>query len=695
MSSFLNRTVLMLAASSALAGLATPLLAREAPADGSARVQLALLQAAGDSYTVQRGDTLYGISRKLGVPAEALSEANDLGPGARIDAGMKLRVPGASGEAGGPGGPQAAGRVITVTGGASTYVVRSGDTVDEIADRLGMTRKAFADLNGLKPPYALSVGRKLKGPPESRKVYVVSAGDSLETVARRLSVTPRALAAENGLRTSTSLKSGQRLDIPAGYRDRGPIRSTPRPAATPARAADIPASPARTETVRPSEAAAASPVSRGQDTVRILAGGRVISVKGKPASYTVRKGDTVDEIAGRMGLTRKELAGLNGLKSPYALQPGQVLKGPAETRRAYVAVSGDTLSVVARRFGVSARTLAAENGLRTSATLKAGQRLVLPEGVRDRGPIREVVKSPAVASPAVRPPPAQAEPEPDAPLEDPGASGPPELRTEPGAGPAPRPATQQPSVPTPVAPPPAVQPRPEVTRPPEASRPEVPASRPPAPQTLTPPPAPAPPASTPPRSVTPPPRTAPPPTRVTPPPAPVVTPPAPRPTVPAPAAPRPQSGGFTPPPTASTTSLSDAQIAALGKGRFLWPLRGEILSDFGPKGTGQRNDGINIRAARGAPVRASAAGEVVYAGDQVPGFGNLVLIKHPDGWVTAYAHLSNVDVKIQQKVLQGQQIGEAGDTGGVAETQLHFEIRYAPTPAERARPVAPTLLLPR
>lgn len=186
---------------------------------------------------------------------------------------------------------------------------------------------------------------------------------------------------------------------------------------------------------------------------------------------------------------------------------------------------------------------------------------------------------------------------------------------------------------------------------------------------------------------------------MTPPPAPAPTPTVPRTTPatpqPQPAPPRPQSGGFTPPPTASTTPLTDAQIAAIGKGRFLWPLRGEILSDFGPKGTGQRNDGVNIRAARGAPVRASAAGEVVYAGDQVPGFGNLVLIKHPDGWVTAYAHLSNVDVKIQQKVLQGQQIGEAGDTGGVAEPQLHFEIRYAPTPTGRARPVSPTLLLPR
>ncbi len=686
MSSFLNRTVLMLAASTALAGAAAPVLAREAPGGDSAPVQLALLQAAGDTYTVQRGDTLFGISRKLGVTPEAIAEANDLGSAARIDAGMKLRVPGAAGETGGSVGPQAAGRVTTVTGGASTYVVRSGDTVDEIADRLGMTRKAFADLNGLKPPYALSVGRKLKGPPESRKVYVVAAGDSLEAVARRLSVTTRALAAENGIRTSASLKAGQRLDLPAGYRDRGPIRSAPRPATAAVRpAAEPPARPPRAEAVRPPEPAESAPAPRGQDTVRVLAGGRVVSVKGKPASYTVRKGDTVDEISGRMGLTRKELASLNGLKSPYALKPGQVLKGPAETRRAYVAVSGDTLSVVARRFGVSARTLAAENGLKTSAALKSGQRLILPEGVRDRGPIREVVKAPAASTPAVRPAPPPAEPEPDAPLEDPGASGPPELRTEPGAGPAPRPAAPPPPATTP----PAVQPKPEVTRP------EVPAPRPVTPPPVTPPPASTPPRSVTPAPVTPPPRTAPPPTRVTPPPAPVVTPPAPRPTVPAPTPPRPQSGGFTPPPTASTTPLSDAQIATLGKGRFLWPLRGEILSDFGPKGTGQRNDGINIRAARGAPVRASAAGEVVYAGDQVPGFGNLVLIKHPDGWVTAYAHLSNVDVKIQQKVLQGQQIGEAGDTGGVAETQLHFEIRYAPTPAERARPVAPTLLLPR
>ena len=119
------------------------------------------------------------------------------------------------------------------------------------------------------------------------------------------------------------------------------------------------------------------------------------------------------------------------------------------------------------------------------------------------------------------------------------------------------------------------------------------------------------------------------------------------------------------------------------------------MSEFGPKGTGQRNDGINIRAQAGDPVRAAAAGDVVYAGDQVPGFGNLVLVKHADGWVTAYGHLGRVDVKMQQKVVQGQQLGMAGQSGGVSEPQLHFEVRYAPSPTERARPVDPQLVLGR
>lgn len=158
-----------------------------------------------------------------------------------------------------------------------------------------------------------------------------------------------------------------------------------------------------------------------------------------------------------------------------------------------------------------------------------------------------------------------------------------------------------------------------------------------------------------------------------------------------PVTPPPSSGqiiGSSPPPT-------EAEITAAGRGRFVWPLQGETISDFGPKGTGQRNDGVNLRAAAGTPVRAAAAGEVVYAGNQVPGFGNLVLVKHADGWVTAYAHLSSTEVKMRQQVAQGATLGAVGQTGGVTEPQLHFEVRYAPTPKDKARPVDPGLVLPR
>ena len=109
---------------------------------------------------------------------------------------------------------------------------------------------------------------------------------------------------------------------------------------------------------------------------------------------------------------------------------------------------------------------------------------------------------------------------------------------------------------------------------------------------------------------------------------------------------------------------------------------------------GQRNDGVDIGAADGSPVRASATGDVVYAGNLVPGFGNLVLIKHEDGWVTAYAHLSKTEVKIKDHVSQGVEIGTVGSSGGVGQPQLHFEVRYAPSPRERARPIDPSLVLP-
>ena len=110
---------------------------------------------------------------------------------------------------------------------------------------------------------------------------------------------------------------------------------------------------------------------------------------------------------------------------------------------------------------------------------------------------------------------------------------------------------------------------------------------------------------------------------------------------------------------------------------FVWPVRGDILATFGPLAAkGQNNDGINIAAAKGTPILAAEAGVVAYVGNELKGFGNLVLIKHADGWVSAYAHADLVDVKKGQAVAKGQQIGTVGQTGAVTQPQLHFELRH-------------------
>lgn len=112
---------------------------------------------------------------------------------------------------------------------------------------------------------------------------------------------------------------------------------------------------------------------------------------------------------------------------------------------------------------------------------------------------------------------------------------------------------------------------------------------------------------------------------------------------------------------------------------FIWPLKGKIISDFGAKPKGLRNDGVNIRARRGTPVLAAENGVVAYAGNELRGFGNLLLIKHEGGWVTAYAHNHKLLVKRGQKLKRGQKIATVGSTGNVTTPQLHFEIRKGKT----------------
>ena len=108
---------------------------------------------------------------------------------------------------------------------------------------------------------------------------------------------------------------------------------------------------------------------------------------------------------------------------------------------------------------------------------------------------------------------------------------------------------------------------------------------------------------------------------------------------------------------------------------FIWPVRGRVVSNFGPKGKGLHNDGINIVAPRGTPVRASENGVVVYAGNELRGFGNLLLIKHHGGLITAYAHTDAMVVRRGDKVQRGQIVARVGSSGNVASPQLHFEIR--------------------
>jgi murein DD-endopeptidase MepM/ murein hydrolase activator NlpD len=108
---------------------------------------------------------------------------------------------------------------------------------------------------------------------------------------------------------------------------------------------------------------------------------------------------------------------------------------------------------------------------------------------------------------------------------------------------------------------------------------------------------------------------------------------------------------------------------------FSWPVNGSTLSDYGAKAGGRHNDGINIGAPLGTPVRTAAAGDVVYTGDTIAGFGNLILIRHSGGYATAYAHLQKVLVKQGDHVSSGQSIAQIGKTGNVSSPQLHFEIR--------------------
>jgi murein DD-endopeptidase MepM/ murein hydrolase activator NlpD len=115
---------------------------------------------------------------------------------------------------------------------------------------------------------------------------------------------------------------------------------------------------------------------------------------------------------------------------------------------------------------------------------------------------------------------------------------------------------------------------------------------------------------------------------------------------------------------------------------FRWPVRGKVITGFGPKPTGGQNDGINVAVPEGTPIKAAEDGVVAYAGSELKGYGNLVLVRHSNGFVTAYAHASELSVKKGESIKRGQVIGKAGATGNVNSPQLHFEVRKGATPVD-------------
>ncbi len=140
------------------------------------------------------------------------------------------------------------------------------------------------------------------------------------------------------------------------------------------------------------------------------------------------------------------------------------------------------------------------------------------------------------------------------------------------------------------------------------------------------------------------------------------------PTAPPVAAPEPPAAGEAAPPR--------------GTGAFVWPVRGSVLATYGSRSDGTHNDGINIGAPRGTAVQAADAGVVAYTGNELRGYGNLILVKHAGGWISAYAHCDQILVKRGEKVSRGQIIARVGSTGNVGDPQLHFELRRGNHPVD-------------
>lgn len=142
------------------------------------------------------------------------------------------------------------------------------------------------------------------------------------------------------------------------------------------------------------------------------------------------------------------------------------------------------------------------------------------------------------------------------------------------------------------------------------------------------------------------------------------------------------------PATVSATSAGrqaaagGAVATAAGELKLRWPVRGKIIAGFGPRPDGTHNDGVNVQVPQGVEVLAAESGSIAYAGSELKGYGNLVLVRHDNGWITAYAHNSEILVKRGDRVKRGQPLAKAGKSGQVDQSQVHFELRQGSKPVD-------------
>ena len=362
-------------------------------------------------------------------------------------------------------------------------------------------------------------------------------------------------------------------------------------------------------------------------------------------TVTVAPGDTVYAIADRNGVSLRELIRLNGLGPPYLLSGGEVLRLP--DTQIHVVQAGETLDTVAGRYGVPSADLALVNGVPAGGELFAGQSLRIPAM-----PVaRDVAQAPYVPPAPIRRP-GDVEVEVLAPIGAPAATAGPAPATPANAAVQSVPGTPPGgTLPTIDAAAMGLEPQTQVATSPRT----VIVERRPADDTAV-ALGPAPGADLPVTD------------------APVADAPVPDTRI----ADVDVSVAAAPPATVAPVPRDRPAVTApQGDGRFRWPVVGPVIRQFGAThGDGDGDhDGMNIRAERGTPVTAAADGVVAYAGNELRGYGNLILIRHADGWVTAYAHTDSMLVARDEPVTAGQTIATVGSTGSVAEPQLHFELR--------------------